>query len=161
MQEGKIFTQIILKLNNYNMLKYMWPLFILILLGSCANAVSEEFVLDLEKKRFKAMTEGNVELLDQLISDDLYYIHSSGEVDTKDNFIGAIKDGSRNYGGILINESKIRIYGDAAIINGICTYERKTPDGSPNDLQLKYTSVYANLAGDWKFVSWQSYRMIP
>jgi type III restriction enzyme len=39
--------------------------------------------------------------------------------------------------------------------------EVDTKDNSPNDLQLKYTSVYANLAGDWKFVSWQSYRMRP
>src|SRR5690606_29223085 len=109
----------------------------------------------LEIKRFKAMTEGDVELLDQLISDDLYYIHSNGEVDTKENFIGGINEGSRHFGNLIIDESKIRIYNDAAIINGICTYKRKTPDGSLNDLQLKNTSIYANLAGDWKFVSWQ------
>ncbi len=143
------------------MLKYYSLLFALLILGSCANSVSEEFILDLETNRFKAMAEGDVELLDRLISDDLYYVHSNGEVDSKVSFIGGIRDGSRNYGNILINETKIRIYGDAAIINGICTYERNNPDGSPNNLQLKYTSVYANSSGDWKFVSWQSFRMSP
>ncbi|MEB2787319.1 nuclear transport factor 2 family protein [Algoriphagus persicinus] len=143
------------------MLKNTLPLLIIILVGSCQNTVSEIFVLDLEKKRFNAMTEGDVDLLDQLISDDLYYIHSNGKVDTKDTFIGGIKDGTSKYGNILLEESKTRIYGDAAIINGICTYENKKPDGSPNNLQLKYTSVYANSDGNWKFVSWQSFRMSP
>lgn len=146
---------------EFNMLKYTTIIFAIIALGGCKQTVSEEFVLDLEKNRFKAMMEGNVELLDQLISDDLYYIHSNGKVDSKDTFIGSIKDGASKYGNILILESKIRIYGDAAIINGICTYENKKPDGSPNNLQLKYTSVYANSDGNWKFVSWQSFRMSP
>lgn len=143
------------------MLRYSIVIFAIIVLGSCQNTVSEEFVLDLEKNRFKAMIEGNVELLDQLISDELYYIHSNGKVDTKDAFIGGIKNGTSKYGNILIEESKIRIHGDVAIINGICTYENNKPDGSPNNLQLKYTSVYANSDGNWKFVSWQSFRMSP
>lgn len=143
------------------MLKYTTIIFAILVLGSCQNTVSEEFVLDLEKNRFKAMIEGNVELLDQLISDDLYYIHSNGKVDNKETFIGGIKNGTSKYGNILIEESKIRIYGDVAIINGICTYENNKPDGSSNNLQLKYTSVYANSNGHWKFVSWQSFRMSP
>ncbi len=143
------------------MLKYTPLIFTMIVLGGCANSISEEFVLDLEKKRFKAMSERNVEQLDQLISDDLYYIHSNGKVDTKDDLIGSIKDGSSNYGKIIIEETKTRIYGDAAIINGVCSYERNNDDGSPNNLQLKYTSVYANSGGNWKLVSWQSFRMSP
>jgi ketosteroid isomerase-like protein len=143
------------------MLKYHLLFLAMFILGSCTDPVSEEFILDLERERFKAMTEGNVQVLDQLISDDLYYVHSNGDVDSKESFIGGIREGARNYGNIVMDETKTRIYGDAAIINGLCTYERNNADGSPNNLQLKYTSVYANTAGSWKFVSWQSFRMSP
>lgn len=146
------------------MLKYSTLLVVLLAIAGCTkshseDSVSEASILELEQSRFNAMAEGNIELLDQIISDDLYYIHSNGNVDTKESFIGAIKDGTQSYDEIEINEAKTRIYGDAAIINGICTYHRRNPDGTPNNLQLKYTNVYAKIDNDWKMVSWQSFRM--
>lgn len=137
--------------HNYHFFIYFWLL----------NNVSETFILDLEKSRFKAMEEGDVKTLNQLISEELFYIHSNGEVDIKETFIGFIENGSRSYNNFVIEDAKIRIYGILAIINGICTYERNNPDGSIKITRLRYTSAYAKSDGDWKFVSWQSLIMSP
>jgi ketosteroid isomerase-like protein len=138
--------------------------FILIALFACAGPPngqdpSASEVLELEKKRFRAMVEGDVNFLQEVISEDLYYIHSNGEVDTKDSFIGPIANGDRRYDNISIETSKVRLYGNTAIINGECTYHRKNPDGAPNNLRLKYTNVYVKMDGNWKMVSWQSFKM--
>ncbi len=119
----------------------------------------EDQVLQAEKSRFKAMVDGDHHALDQIIHPDLVYIHSNGEVDTKETFINAIRDGSRKYDDITMDETQVRVYGEVGIINAKCTYHRTTPEGRANNLSLFYTSVYAMIEGRWQHVSWQSYRL--
>ncbi len=116
-------------------------------------------ILDIEKNRFEAMVNKDIEKLKNVIGDDLVYIHSNGNVDTKESFINAIEEGRSSYDNITIDKADVRTYGNTAIINGICTYYRKNQDGSPNNLQLRYTNIYVKLKGKWQMVSWQSYRM--
>lgn len=137
---------------------------ILITLFACAGPPNDQDssaseVLELEKKRFRAVVEGDIDFLQEVISEDLYYIHSNGSVDTKDSFIGPIATGHRRYDNITLESSQVRLYGNTAIINGECTYHRKHPDGTPNNLRLRYTNVYINMEGGWKMVTWQSFKM--
>ncbi len=131
----------------------------LLLTPSDTNVSDEDEVLQTEKSRFKAMVDGDHHALEQIIHPDLVYIHSNGEVDTKETFISGIRDGSRKYDNITIDESQVRVYGEVGIINAKCTYHRTTPEGRPNNLSLFYTSVYAMIEGRWQHVSWQSYRL--
>ena len=119
----------------------------------------EDSVLQAEKTRFKAMVDEDLAMLDQVISEDLVYIHSNGSVDTKATYIGAISDGSRSYDDITIDNPRVRVYGDVGIINASCTYHRTSSEGRPNNLTLRYTSVYARLDGRWQHVSWQSFKV--
>lgn len=131
----------------------------LILTSSDINVSDEDQVLQAEKSRFKAMVDGDHQSLEQIIHPDLVYIHSNGEVDTKETFISGIRDGSRKYDDITMDESQVRVYGEVGIINSKCTYHRTTPEGRANNLSLFYTSVYAMIEGRWQHVSWQSYRL--
>jgi ketosteroid isomerase-like protein len=116
-------------------------------------------VLMAEKSRFKAMVEKDLVTLDQVIHEDLVYIHSNGSVDTKASYIAAIKDGSRAYNDITMEDAKVRTYGVVGIINAKCTYHRTTPEGRADNLTLYYTSVYAKIDGRWQQVSWQSFKV--
>nr|WKN39003.1 nuclear transport factor 2 family protein [Tunicatimonas sp. TK19036] len=119
----------------------------------------ESSILALEKSRFDAMVRKDINKLNSLISDDLCYVHSNGKVDTKESFIGAIEAGSSSYDDITVEKANVRIYENTAIINGECTYHRKKEDGSPDNVQLRYTNVYVKQNGEWQMVSWQSYRI--
>ena len=116
-------------------------------------------IINTELKRFEAIVEKDYQALDELINKELYYLHSNGNVDTKETFIAAIQDGSRSYDSISMDTCNARIYGTVGIINGKCTYYRKDKNGKENNLRLHYTSVYAHLDDRWQHVSWQSYRM--
>ena len=121
---------------------------------------AEDPVLQAEKTRFKAMVDKDFATLDQVISEDLVYIHSNGNVDTKESFMAPLKDGSRSYDDITIKDPKVRMYGDVGIVNATCTYHRTTAEGRANNLSLLYTSVYAKIDDRWQHVSWQSYKVV-
>ncbi|NND35456.1 MAG: nuclear transport factor 2 family protein [Saprospiraceae bacterium] len=130
--------------------------------GAIPNPISvdEGAVIQAEKSRFKAMVEKDFDALDKVIHNDLVYIHSNGSIDTKDSFIAPLKDGSRSYDDITIDDPKVRVYGEVGIINATCTYHRTTPEGRANNLTLLYTSVYAHVDDRWQHVSWQSFKVV-
>jgi hypothetical protein len=115
-------------------------------------------VLQLELQRFQAMVDRDIDFLEYVISEDLYYIHSNGNVDDKEQFIAPIASGERSYEDITLDNPQVRLYDNTAIINATCTYHRTGDDGLPNNLTLLYTNVYVRKSGRWKMVSWQSFR---
>ncbi len=130
-------------------------------LANVANAQSadEKAVIAAEKARFDAQVAKDATALNQLLADDLVYVHSNGNVDGKQSYIQSIKDGNSTYLSIESQEQKVRLYGNTAIINGICYVKRPPVDGKNNDLKLRYTDVYAKKGGRWQMVTWQSFRM--
>ncbi len=137
----------------------------LILLLSCqiiaySQTAAEREVTETEKRRFQAMVDKDFAVLEQIIGEDLLYIHSNGSTDTKATFLGGMRDGSRSYGKITIEDLKARVYHkNTAILNGECTYHRTGEDGQPNNLRLLFTNVYVKRNKKWQMVSWQSHRL--
>jgi ketosteroid isomerase-like protein len=137
---------------------------LLLVLSACATATAEgdpeQEVTAAETARFQAMVDKDFATLERLIGDDLHYIHSDGSTDTKEQFIGAIREGVRWYDDITIEELKVRVYGgETAVLNGRATFHRQGPDGEPANLSLYYTDVYVKRGGEWQMVSWQSLRL--
>lgn len=128
--------------------------------GVQAQSADEKAVVAAEKARFEAQVSKNIDALNQLLADDLVYVHSSGNVDTKQSYIQSIKEGNSTYNSIDVQEQKVRLYGKTAIINGICYIKRPAVDGKNNDLKLRYTDVYVKKGGRWQMVTWQSFRMV-
>jgi uncharacterized protein (TIGR02246 family) len=125
-----------------------------------AQNADDREVARTEERRFQAMVERDFAALDRLLGDDLHYIHSDGSTDTKASFIAALREGTRSYPRITIDDLMVRVYhGNTAVLTGECTYHRTGPDGQPNNLRLLYTNVYVKRDGRWEMVSWQSHRL--
>jgi len=56
-----------------------------------------QMIIDLDRKRMTAMAEKDIRTLNELISDDLVYTHSSARLDTKQSLIGNMESGSTGY----------------------------------------------------------------
>jgi hypothetical protein len=143
-------------------MKQLFFLFFLLgwFLPAIAQTTAEREVMETERKRFQAMVDRDFIVLEDVIGEDLHYIHSNGSTDTKETFIGGFRDGSRSYENITIQDLKARIYNKkTAILNGTCTYHRTGEDGQPNNLRLLYTNVYVKRNGKWQMVTWQSHRL--
>ncbi len=119
-----------------------------------AQSSTEKAVIDTERRRFDAQISKDYAVLDQVLADDLIYAHSNGNTDTKQSYIESIRNGKSNYGSIDVLEQKVRVYGNTAVVNGICLIKMQ-----PNDLKLSYTDVYVKKKGAWQLVTWQSLRL--
>ena len=54
-------------------------------------------VYDLEDRRFRAMSNNDVDGLADLLADDLHYVHSNGMVEDKAEFLRKIASGERRF----------------------------------------------------------------
>jgi hypothetical protein len=135
-------------------------LFILLLpMSVFAQNKIEGIVRTLEARRFDAMTQKNEAVLNEILSDDLVYIHSSATVDDKKSYINSIISGKTNYQKVEVEESKVRTYKTSAVVTGkakitILQNEKETI------MNLRYTDVYQKIGKNWQMVSWNSVKIL-
>ena len=117
-------------------------------------------VLAAEDARFAAMIGADVNELGSWLADDLQYVHSTGQVENRRQFVGSIASGERRYLKITAVERQVIMLGDhSALVRGRGLFQVMT-GGKELELDLRYLAVYG-LRGDgrWRLRSWQSLRL--
>ena len=114
-------------------------------------------IIELDKKRMTAMAEKDVATLNEIISDDLVYTHSSARLDTKQSLIGNMESGSTVYTSVVPSDVKAQDLGDTVVLTGSCQISVNA-GGRPNSFGVRFTDVYAKRGGKWQMVTWQSTR---
>ena len=115
-----------------------------------------EMVEVLEDARVTALCEQDAGTLERLLSESMVYVHSTGLVDTKESFLGHVRNGPiqyrtferRDVEAYLAGEHTVIIRGEAAA--GV------EFDGHPLDLQFRFLAVWVRHDGAWRFEAWQS-----
>lgn len=115
----------------------------------------EREVLQADAARVKALVENDVGALEQLLGDDLTYVHSNGTLDTKASYIEALRSGRSRYLTMDMSETAVRALGDTALINARFEARVKVGDGEVNP-RARVLIVYAKRDGRWQMVAWES-----
>ena len=115
-------------------------------------------IIDLDRQRMEAMAKKDVAMLNQLLSDDLVYTHSSARIDTKQSLIGAMESGATVYTAVTPSDVVAQDLGDAVVLTGVARIS-VTSNGNPINFGVRFTDVYANKGGQWQMVTWQSTRL--
>jgi hypothetical protein len=131
----------------------------LLALGVGAQAADAP-ALEADRARFEAQVKGDVAALDKLLATDLTYVHSSGVVETKDEFVGAIRSGKYKYKSIVPEGVTVRAHGDTAVVHGKATID-VVSSGRDVHVLLVFTDVWVKRDGRWQMVSWHSTRLDP
>lgn len=118
----------------------------------------EEDVRAAEQMWIDGITKNDFALLGKVLADDLYYLHSNTNVDTKASYIESLRSGKSRYVAVKMNDMKVRVYGNAAVINGDAYFDLMN-GGTPSKAHLKYTHVFIKGKGGWQLVSHQSLRL--
>jgi len=116
-------------------------------------------VMAVEQARTEALDRSDVSALDRIMADDVTYIHASGEVDTKQSYLEAIRSGQLHYISWQPKDLHFRVFGDnAAVLDGEylvrVTDSRVQP--TPFDINIFILTVYARRNGRWQQIAWQS-----
>jgi ketosteroid isomerase-like protein len=126
--------------------------------GSQAAGNAEQEIRKLDEQRVAAILKEDIPMLEKLMTDDFVYTHSSGDVQTKAEFLGDMKAGTWAYKSLQLVGVKLRFFGDTAILTGRCNMTG-VKLGKDVRLNMYFTEVYTRTNGQWHWLLWQSTRL--
>ncbi|MGN6234039.1 MAG: nuclear transport factor 2 family protein [Trinickia sp.] len=117
-----------------------------------------EAIRALERDRFRAMVDGDIPLLDQLLSESVSFTHTSGKRETKQQFIDAISSGHRRYRQIEVQSQDVVPVGrETCVVTGRALLEMEANNGALL-FPVAYTAIQAQEDGHWRLVAWHATR---
>ena len=109
-------------------------------------------VLALDKRRIKAMIEGDAGELEKLLHRDLKYTHSSGLVDSKDSYIRGVREKLWDYLSIKPTNMLMTVYGDTALIHCRLQIDLEVK-GVPRQVDSLALTVWVKDEGRWQVLA--------
>ena len=106
-------------------------------------------ILELSLEKFRWKTTGYIDLLTNLFDDELVFIHITGHVTTKTEWINQLRTRAFVYDKIQQKEANVKVYGDTAVLVGRANF---TVNGG-SVYHLIYTEVYTKKNNQWKLVN--------
>ena len=122
------------------------------------SAGDADEVKRLEQQRVEALVRGDIKTLEQMLSDDLTYTHSTGRVDTKAEFIGALTSGAVRYHQMDHSDVQARAYNNTVVLTGRSAVRIRAASDEIS-FQLRFINIYVKRNGRWQMVAWQSTRL--
>lgn len=107
--------------------------------------------VEAEDRRFKAMADGDLEMLEEVLADDLHYTHANGMVEDKAEFIRRIASGERDYRKVEVIGRRACEQNGFVIVFGQIQMEVMRKAGLL-ETTLEYTAVYRD--GDPRLFAW-------
>ena len=130
---------------------------LLTLLAHTSRAqTQDETQLTQRLERFRiAMIQPDSAVLADLASDDLEYVHSSGTVRNKQEFINEFMKRWTNFSKVTITNQTIKISGDDAIVRHRLVADAHNP-GYPAVVDIIVLMVWRKEGGKWKMLARQA-----
>ena len=120
-----------------------------------SNDEALALLLKADAARCSAMLAHDINALEPLLADDIVYTHSSAVVDTKQQYLSAMREGRLRYLGIHPQDVNVRLYGTVAVMNGRAAMHVKV-EGNEKHLDNLFQSVWVEREGRWQMASWAS-----
>lgn len=109
----------------------------------------------LEDKWRDAILHRNVQAMDSLLAPDYTAITANGMLQSKEQTLDSLRNGTVHFSSIEFSDRKVRFYGHTALVTSMATVSGTTPDGDLSG-DYRYTRVYVRDArGNWKIVSFE------
>ncbi len=111
-----------------------------------------------QQRRFAAMVRQDLGAVATAVADDLTYTHTSGDTETKVEFLETLRSRRIVYEQIEPTDVGVRRYGDTAVVTGWSTMHIRA-DGQPATFQIRFLEVDVRRSGRWQMVAWQATRL--
>jgi ketosteroid isomerase-like protein len=120
----------------------------------------EQQIRDLEQQAREAAVRGDATFLERHATDDYMATNPAGVVRTRADAIEDLKSGAIKYMAIDLDDERVRVYGDTAVLTARVTL-KATLKGQDISGQYRITRVWVKQGGEWKLVAFQSTRIAP
>lgn len=123
-----------------------------------ARATAQSEVRTAEHARFEAMINHDVTALDTLLADDLSYVHTGGNLQSRSQFLNTIKKQQLVYESITPSNVRVRVYDGLAVATGRSDMRVRNSAGL-NSFAVRFTEVYVRRDGRWLLAAWEAKRL--
>jgi|ERR1051325_2824854 ketosteroid isomerase-like protein len=123
-----------------------------------ADANEEGAVKDAVETLRKATFEADKAKLDQLLSPQVSYGHSSARVETKEQVIHGITSRKSVMKSLAFPDLTVHVVGNAAVARHIYLSESET-DGKPTTTKIGVLAVWHKEDGAWKLLARQGFKL--
>jgi Domain of unknown function (DUF4440) len=121
----------------------------------CQNK-EEKYVAEAVETLRLTMVDPNEATFKKLLSDDLSYGHSGGHVDTKMEFIDALKTGKSDFLKIDLSDQTIKIVGKTAVVRHKLIAETKDAGKEQTTVKLLVLTVWIKGKNGWQLLARQA-----
>lgn len=116
-------------------------------------------IFQLEDAMREALLRRNVPAVDKLLSDDYIGIMANGMIESKEQTLANLRDGSMQLKTIVVSDRKVRFYGTTALVTSRAEISGSSAEGDMSGA-YRYTRVYArDEHGAWKIVHFEASRI--
>lgn len=142
-------------------MRCVYRAWVLGLLGSAlALCAQNQAVAKAEREWAQAVAARDFDLLEQILSDELIYAHSTGVIESKREYLEKLKSGQNRYDQIEHEKMTIKVFGSAAVAHSIVRM-RGQSSGQPFDNRLMMMHTWIHQNGRWRLVAHQTTRLGP
>jgi ketosteroid isomerase-like protein len=115
------------------------------------DTVQQE-IMKIERQWIDASVKADIATLDKIEADDYIVIDPTGTISTKAEDAKNIKSGDLKFDSMEMFESKVRVYGEAAVVTAKTHIKAKY---KTEDISGDYSStdVFIKMKGEWRAVS--------
>lgn len=116
-------------------------------------------ILEAERLRRVALVEENHQQVERLFADDLVYVHTTGLIHNKADYLAYARDVVR-YVDVQRDQLEVRLYGDTAVMTGFQTNTmQKRSDTTVIKGEGFVTQVWVHGAQGWQMSSFHGSRL--
>ncbi len=130
----------------------------LLLFCLSATAADADSVRAAEKRWAKAVVSRDFAALEKILSPGLIYAHSTGVIETKDDYLGKLRSGRQRYDAIEHEKTTVKVYGNAAVAHSIVVMKGESA-GKPFDSRLMMMHFWVRDGGEWRLAAHQTTRL--
>ncbi|MDH7500655.1 MAG: nuclear transport factor 2 family protein [candidate division NC10 bacterium] len=115
-------------------------------------------IRQVEQRWMAGIMSKDQKALEEILSPDLIYTHSSGVVESKAEYISSVCGGSLRYDSVTYEAPVIRIFGITGVMAAKATMVGMNK-GQPFNAQMRILHVWVKEAGEWRLVAHQTTRI--
>ena len=105
-------------------------------------------LINLEKEWAKAGLAQDATALEKMLTPDYVYTTQDSEMATRSEMIAGMKSGATKYDTFTVEDMKVHVYGDAAVVTGKGSLKGKE-NGKAIDEVLRFTDTWVKRDGRW------------
>src|SRR5579871_6160817 len=118
-----------------------------------------EIIARREAELYQAMLAFDYTALDDILSDDVSYIHSTGVVETKVAYFAGLRQRLYEYGDIRIESAETRVFGSVAMTTGVMKMLVGATGSVKSTIRLQHVLIWRQEAGSWRLLLRQATRI--